>query len=393
MALSAMTVAINDPYTIYVDKEALKKIESNLTSQYSGIGIHIRRDLARDGLLCVAPIKGSPAYKVGMKANDLITEIRREVDADGNPLKSEAEKVISTKGMKMDDALKLILGKPGVPVTVVVEREGEKEPKLFTIKRGRVSLETVLGVKRDAHDDWEYWIDDENRIAYVYITQFGPQTFAELRRVVEKCNRLGMKGMVLDLRFNPGGMLSAALQISDLFVKDGLLLTVKPRVGQEEEYYDQGYGNFDGFPMAVLINGSSASASEIVSACLQDHYRATVIGERSYGKGSVQTIEKFSPTDGEFKFTTARYFPPKGRNIDKHSTSGKPEDEWGVLPNEGFEVKLTREEKNDLAEHFRDLELLKKPEVKEGKGPLKDKQLEKALEFLRKKIGEGTAKK
>jgi C-terminal peptidase prc len=214
-----------------------------------------------------------------------------------------------------------------------------------------------------------------------------------LAAVVSKCSRLGMKGMVLDLRFNPGGMLSAALQISDLFVKDGLLLTVKPRVGQEEEYYDQGYGNFTGFPMAVLINGSSASASEIVSACLQDHYRATVIGERSYGKGSVQTIEPFADTKGEFKFTTARYFPPKGRNIDKHSTGGKPEDEWGVLPNEGFEVKLTREERTELAEHFRDLELLKKPEVKEGKAPFKDKQLEKALEFLKKKIGEESAKK
>lgn len=387
MALMMMTFGLNDPYTVYLDKETVKKNESGWKANFSGIGIHIRRDMARDGLLCVAPIKGSPAYKAGMKAGDLITEVRRDVDAEGKPITDEKEKVISTKGMKMDDALKLILGKPGVPVTVIVEREGEKAPLTFTINRGRVSLETVLGVKRDAKDDWTYWIDEDNKIAYVYMTQFGPQTYTELKRVVESCNRLGMKGMVLDLRHNPGGMLSAALMISDMFIESGKIVTVKPRVGREENYYDEGYGEFTKFPMAVLVNGNSASASEIVSAALQDYGRAVVIGERSYGKGSVQTIEKFGPTQGEFKFTTARYFPPLGRNIDKLSTPGKPEDEWGVKPNDGYEVKLSREEKQDLAELLRDKELLKKPEVKEGKAPFKDTQLDKALDYLRKEIG------
>jgi C-terminal peptidase prc len=259
-----------------------------------------------------------------------------------------------------------------------------------------VSLETVLGVKRDDKDDWDYWLDEENRIAYVYLTQFGPNTFGELKRTVEKLTRLGMKGMVLDLRYNPGGLLGAALMISDMFVEDGLLLEVKPRVGRPERHYDQGFGQFTAFQMAVLVNGSSASASEIVSGVLKDYGRAAVFGERTYGKGSVQTVEKFDPTGGEFKMTTAKYYPPLGQNIDKMTSGGKPEDEWGVMPDKGNEVKASREEKQELAELLRDKELIdhrEKPEKAEKKAAFKDKQLDAALEYLKGKVGAKTAKK
>ncbi|MGL4420425.1 MAG: S41 family peptidase, partial [Gemmataceae bacterium] len=391
MALMMLTASLNDPYTVYFDRAMIKKEESKLRGQFSGVGIQIRRDLARDGLLVVSPIKNSPAYRAGVLAGDLIVEVRREVDPLGKPLTSEAEKVISTRGMKTEQALDIILGKPGVPVTIVIEREDEKgksEQKSFTIERGRVSMETVLGVKRDVKDDWEYTIDAENKIAYVYLTQFGPQTYQELKRVVEKMSRLGMKGLVLDLRYNPGGLLGAALMISDMFVENGLLLSVRPRVGQEEKHYDRGFGNFLNFPMAVIINGQSASASEVVSACLQDFGRVKIVGERSYGKGSVQTIEKFELTGGEFKMTTARYFPPLDRNIDRLSTGGKPEDEWGVNPDKDFEVTLTREEKQDLADHLRDKELISRKDLpsKTDKKPFQDKQLEKALSYVRDEI-------
>ncbi len=391
LALGAMAQAIEDPYTVYVDKETMKKEESRWRSQYSGIGVHIRRDLARDGVLVVSPIKGSPAYKAGMRAGDLIVEVRRELDPDGKPLAEGAPKVISLKGLKIDKAMEVILGKPGTPVTVVVEREGEKEPIVYDLNRGRVSLETVLGVQRDDKDEWKFLVDEQNKIGYVYLTQFGPQTAGELLQVLDKLSQQDMKGFVLDLRFNPGGALGGALTVSDMFLESGLLLKIKPREGEEEKYYDKknprlNY-NRSKFPMAVLVNGGSASASEIVSQALQDYDRAVVVGERSYGKGSVQTVDPFDRTGGVFKMTTARYFPPFGRNIDKRSTPGKPDDEWGVMPSKGFEVPLTREERQDLAEFLLDKEHIKRNTSEAAKKPpIKDKQLEKALEYLRKEI-------
>jgi carboxyl-terminal processing protease len=402
LALAALAESLEDPYTVYVDRETMKKEESRWRSQYSGIGIHIRRDLARDGLLVVSPIKGSPAYKAGIRAGDLIVEVRRDSDPDGKPLPSEAERVISMKGMKTDKAIEIILGKPGVPITVVVEREGEKEPIVYDLQRGRVSLETVLGVKRNEKDEWNHYIDDQSKIGYVYLTQFGPQSAPELLRVITKLSKDGAKGFILDLRFNPGGALGGALSVSDMFLESGLLLKIKPRQGKEERYYDQGAAemNFNRtkFPMAVLVNGGSASASEIVAQTLQDYDRAIIIGERSYGKGSVQTVDPFDATDGVFKMTTARYFPPLGRNIDRRSTTGKPEEEWGVVPSKGFEIKLSREERQELAELLLDKEHIKRKDdpKKAGKPPFKDRQLEAALEYLRKEIsakGAGPAKK
>lgn len=392
LALGAMAESIGDPHTRYYDKETIKKEESRLRSEYSGIGVHIRRDLARDGILVVSPIKGSPAYNAGMKAGDLIIEVRREVDPDGLPLKEGMPKVVSLRGVKTEKAIETILGKPGTPVSIVVEREGATEPIVLDINRGRVSLETVFGVSRDEKDDWKFMLDDTNKIGYVYIGQFGPRTADELLRVLQQLSARGMKGFVLDLRFNPGGSLGGALDISDAFIESGLILKVTPRVGKEERYYDRGDPamnfNRSKFPMAVLINGGSASASEIVSSVMQDYDRATIIGERTYGKGSVQQVDPFSPTGGVFKLTTARYFPPLGRNIDKRSTPGKPEDEWGVSPNKGFEIKLSREETADLAEALYDKEHIGKLATpgKAAKPPFKDRQLDAATEHLRKEI-------
>jgi carboxyl-terminal processing protease len=401
LGLAAMAQSLEDPYTVYVDKETMKKEESRWRSQYSGIGVHIRRDLARDGLLVVSPIKGSPAYKAGLRAGDLITEVRRELDPDGKPLPEGAPKVISLKGMKTDKAIEIILGKSGTPITVVVEREGEKEPIVYDLQRGRVSLETVLGVTRDDKDEWKFFIDEQNKIGYVYLSQFGLQTAGELLAVVNRLVKNDMKGLVLDLRYNPGGALGGALTVSDMFLESGLLLKIKPREGKEERHYDQSDPrlnfNRSKFPMVVLINGGSASASEIVAQALQDYDRAVVVGERTYGKGSVQTVDPFDRTGGVFKMTTARYFPPFGRNIDKRSTSGKPEDEWGVVPNKGFEVPLTREERQELGEFLLDKEHIRRNSSEASKKPpIKDKQLEKALEYLRKEIsakGAAPAKK
>jgi C-terminal peptidase prc len=392
---------LKDPYTTYYDQDLIKKMDAPLRGVFSGIGVSIRRDLVRDGLLVVTPIKGSPAYKAGLKAGDLIVEIKRDVDPRGEPLKPDDARVISTRGMKIEKALDVILGKVGVPITIVVERDaadGKTERKEFTIKRGRVAMETVLGLKRDEKDNWTYYADEENKIGYVCLTQFSPNTAYELDTAIRKMQRTGLKGLVLDLRFNPGGLLSEAIKVSDLFLEDGLIVSVRyrranERHNQEERFYDRGFGAYTGFPVTVLVNGSSASASEIVSAALRDHERATIVGERTYGKGSVQDVIDFAPTSGQIKMTTARYFPPLDENIDKHSTPGKPEDEWGVRPSKGFEVKLSREQQQELAEHFRNREIIpnRLNPGKEAK-PFKDVQLEKAVEYIRGKVGATASK-
>jgi len=268
-------------------------------------------------------------------------------------------------------------------VKVTVEREGAEKPLEFEITRGRVEVETVLGVRRKSNDSWEYFLDPEYKIAYIHITQFSRNTYRDLQSTIADLRKKGLKGLVLDLRFNPGGLLPSAVNICDMFIDDGLIVTVRPRVGDPEPYFGRHEKSYLGFPMVVLVNGHSASASEIVSACLQDHRRAVVIGERSYGKGSVQSVQKFDR--GEMKLTIATYWRPNGKNIHRASTSGKDSDEWGVMPSAGFEVKQSPKERYELEEHLKDLEIIQphgKP-VKEAKTDYRDRQLDKALEYLR----------
>jgi carboxyl-terminal processing protease len=195
-----------------------------------------------------------------------------------------------------------------------------------------------------------------------------------------------IKGLVLDLRFNPGGLLTSAVKVSDLYIDDGLIVSIRPRAGREVRYTGFHDGSYLDFPMVCMVNGQSASGSEIVAACLQDHKRAVILGERSYGKGSVQNIQDFE--GGEIKLTTASYWRPNGKNINKSSTSGKDEEEWGVVPDKGFELKLSRKETEELYEHQEDAKVIPRKDrtVGKPKAEFKDRQLDKALEYLRDQI-------
>src|SRR5262249_42860036 len=161
---------------------------------------------------------------------------------------------------------------------------------------------------------------------------------ADMQEALTKLDKEGVKGLILDLRFNPGGLLDSAVKISDLFIDDGLIVTIRPRIGREQNYGGESEGSYLNFPMVCLVNGGSASGSEIVAAALQDHKRAIVMGERSYGKGSVQNIQPFSSTGGEIKLTTASFWRPSGKNLNKSSTKGKDDEGWGVRPDKGHEV-------------------------------------------------------
>jgi C-terminal peptidase prc len=381
-----MVTANLDPYTVYIDQDTKRKESPQLRGEFEGIGIQIRRVASKDALLVVTPIKGSPAYKAGIKTGDLITEVETDQDENGHKLK--APKTFSTQGMKTETAVKHILGDPGSKVKVTVQREGASQPMQFDIARGRVMVETVLGVNRRSDDSWDFMLDPESKIGYIHLTQFAPNSYKDMEEAVKKLQKSGLKGLVLDLRNNPGGMLTSAVQISDMFIDDGLIVTIKPRVGQEASYGGTSEGSYLDFPMVCLVNDGSASGSEIVAACLQDHKRAVILGERSYGKGSVQNVQPFPSTGGEIKLTTASFWRPNGKNLNKSSTKGTEDEDWGVRPDSGYVVKIPPKERFELDVHLHDLEVIpnrdgpKKDEAKE----FKDKQLDAAMEYLRSQI-------
>jgi carboxyl-terminal processing protease len=378
-----------DDYTTYIDKEKVPDVEKDLDGRFRGIGVIIRRDIARDGLLVVSPIRGSPAYKAGILAGDLITEIIRESDEKGKPF--EKPEVTSTKGMETQDAVKLIMGLPTTKLKLKIEREGEKEPITKELARDTVTVESVHGWKRDPKDDsWDYYVDPKNKIAYLHMSQFSRYTDEEMLAILKKLQKDGVKGLVLDLRFNPGGYLDVVVGICDMFIDDGVIVSVRPGNSRANERTLRGHseGSYLNFPMVVLVNDGSASASEILAACVQDHGRAVVMGERSFGKGSVQNVEKFPLTGGKIKMTTATFWPPSGRNLNKASTTGKDEEDWGVRPDKGYELKLETAEKNELFDRLYNWGNIPRRDLpeKEAKKEFKDRQLDMALEYLRGQI-------
>jgi C-terminal peptidase prc len=376
-SLDAMLAKL-DKHTGYIPPEVVDRFRTDTSGKFRGIGVQIRRNEARDELQVVTPIFNSPSHKAGIKAGDIITGI--VTDPDGKT-------VVPTKGMTTEDAVKIIKGKPGTRVKLVIDREGSEKPLEFTLIRKDIEVESVLGYKRTAKDTWNYVIDPDNKICYVRLTQFSEDTFPELEKVMKKLSKEGIKGFILDLRFNPGGLLDSAIKISDLFIDDGLIVTIRHRDGTETSYVGRTDGSYTTFPMVCLINSGSASASEIVSACLQDHGRAIIMGSRSFGKGSVQTIHPFD-NQSIVKLTTATFWRPSGRNLNKSSTKGRDEDEWGVTPNKGYETKLSKKEENDLFDHQRDSEIIRgsPPPTNEAKSDFNDRQLEMALEYLRGQI-------
>ncbi|WP_020472111.1 S41 family peptidase [Zavarzinella formosa] len=378
-----------DDYTSYFDKEKVEDLNKDIDGKFTGIGVQIRRDISRDGLVVVTPIRNSPAYKAGVLTGDLITEIIRETDGKG--VKLDPVQVTTTKGMETTDAVKLILGLPGTKVKLKIDREGSKDPLILEITRGLVEVESVYGYKRNEKDDsWDFYIDPKNKIAYIHLTQFARNSAIDMLKAVKQLQKDGVRGVILDLRFNPGGFLDVAVSICDMFIDDGVIVSVRPENKQEKERTIKGRheGSYLDFPMVCLVNEGSASGSEILSACLQDHNRAVVMGERSYGKGSVQNVEPFAPTGGKIKLTTATFWPPSARNLNKASTSGKEEEDWGVRPDKGFELKLERAEKDELFDRIYNWGGIPRRDIspKEKPKEFKDRQLEMALDYLRNQI-------
>jgi len=384
IALQRMMASVKDTYSTYFDPAMKDEADKRMSGKFVGIGVSIRKDPKTDYLLVITPLKGSPAYKAGIRAGDLITTVTLDVDRDGKPL--EKPEIVHTRGLNVNEAVKKISGKPRTKVKVTVERPGEEKPRDFEITRAQIEMESVLGHHRKKDDDWSYFIDEKEKIGYIRLTQFVRKSGIEMAAALKELEKAGVKGLVLDLRFNPGGLLTTAREITDMFIDDGVIVSIRPREGKEEKLGGFSEGSKLKFPIACLVNGGSASGSEILSAALQDHHRAVIVGERSFGKGSVQNVVPFG--GGEIKLTTASFWRPSGKNLNKASTKGRDEDEWGVLPDPGFEVKLTAKETDDLEEAMKESETIY-PQAgasKKTAPEFKDKQLDKALDYLRNQI-------
>lgn len=353
-----------DQHSNYIDPDEIERFNTDVESEFGGIGIQV--NVEGDWITVISPIVGSPAYRGGIEAGDAIFKIDDK----------------SAKGMKLDDAVKLMKGKIGTTVEVSVRRRNGDIDKL-TLNRELVRVQTVLGDTRNSDDSWNFMYDSDDKIGYIRMTAFGRHTTEELKKSLEQLKAKEVKGLVLDLRFNPGGLLSSAIDICDLFISEGKIVSTEGRNAPKREWSAHTKGTYEGFPMVVLVNQFSASASEIVSACLQDHDRAVVIGERSFGKGSVQNIIELEGGKSALKLTTAGYLRPSGKNIHRFEDA-TDEDEWGVKPNEGFEVKVDSDVLSTILHNRRERDIINKEA--DPIPAAKDPQLDKALEYLRKQL-------
>jgi carboxyl-terminal processing protease len=328
-----------DPYSNYIGPEDLGRFKTSVENQFGGIGIQIGVD--EGGLKIISPLIGTPAYRAGLEAGDTILEI------DGK----------STEGIRVDEAVKRLKGDADTKVTLTVRHADSTEPETVTIKREVIHVETILGDRRKSDDSWDFMLDHDRHIGYIRLSAFSRDTAEDLKKALVELQNEGLKGLILDLRFNPGGLLTSAIEVSDLFVANGRIVSTEGRNIPERTWDAQKEGTFEGFPMVVLVNHFSASASEIVSACLQDHKRAVIIGERTWGKGSVQNVIELEGGKSALKLTTAAYRRPSGKNIHRFPDA-KETDEWGVKPDDGMEVHLSTLQTTRLFKHRHDRDIL-----------------------------------
>ena len=396
-----------DPHSVYLNEKNLKQFETESEGSYTGVGILLGGLDPTTKLLRIEyPMPGGPAYQEGVLANDLIAKIGAD----------------STEGMTNEDARKRILGEPGTKVTLTIRRAGHSPPEFpVTVARARIPSHTVSGVSRRADDPnkWNWFVDPQNKIALVRIRNFNPSdsgfnelTAKELKAAVEEIEAAGGRGLVIDLRDNPGGLLSQAIEVVDTFLTEGTIVTTKDRRGGEKTYKAHESGTMfmpaAQKPIAVLVNGNSASASEIVAAALQDNHRAAIVGERSYGKGSVQSLFRLAPDQkSAVKLTTQTWWRPSGKNMDRLGAPKDHPNEWGVTPDPGLEAPTT-----DIVRLRYEFEMEKlkfvagRPDLvgpnppksslqvpkKDGKAlwdesqPFEDRQLNRALDHLKLKL-------
>jgi carboxyl-terminal processing protease len=368
-----------DEHTAFISRESLTELREGLDQKFGGIGIEVTLDPATKELTVLSPIVGTPAYEAGLRSGDKIVAI------DGQ----------STKGFSLSDAVKKMRGGLGEKVTLQIIRRGQAQPLDVVMTRAPIPVESVRGEARRADGSWDFLLTEHPQIGYIRLSNFGERTAEEMTAAVESLQAQGARALILDLRDNPGGLLPAAISVCELFVPQGsVIVTTRGRNGGvQEKFVSLSPPRFTG-PMVVLVNRFSASASEIVAACLQDYGRAKIVGERSFGKGTVQKIHEVEGGRGVLKLTTCSYWRPSERNINRLSQSSD-NDDWGVRPDKGFERKMTDTEMLKWHERRRQRDILP-PQLDEDRPDflqvkpddlgLLDPQLKLAVRYLAEQL-------
>ncbi len=375
-----------DPYSSYIKPAEMDALRQSVENQFSGIGVRLARSGGR--LMVMNVIAGTPAFQAGLAAGDEIRAIEGR----------------STEGASLEEVVQRIKGPVGTNVRLTIQPASEPETRQLSIRRDVIHIETVVGLERRKDGSWQFMLDPERCVGYVHITLFGRETALELKRIVQQLRQEGLQGLIIDLRFNPGGLLQSAIDVADLFVAEGRIVSIIGRNTRPRKVTATREGSLVGFPIAVLVNRFSASGSEILAACLQDHSRAAIVGERTWGKGSVQNVIELENGKSALKLTTSRYVRPNGENI--HRASGaKDSDSWGVEPDTGLEIALNQEEISRLLLERRRRDLADVPTAgddddagasgnapSDAETPLtNDRQLLQALAYVHEKLSERSA--
>ena len=327
-----------DDFSTVIWPEEVAGFSRNTQGNFSGIGVQISK---RDGrLIVVSPLENTPAMKAGLKAGDVIAQV------DGK----------STGTWSLNRAVQEITGPRGTKVSLSIERPGEPEPLQYDITRDKIEIESIRGWAHKPGGGWDYWIDPVDRIGYVRLSQFIPQSAEDLDAAVKQMQADGpIKGLILDLRFNPGGLLSSAVDVADRFIIDGpIVSTIDGDKHHSAPHKASRWDTYPAFDMVVLVNQGSASASEIVSGALQDYHRATIIGTRSFGKGSVQDLFPLTLNGSAYlKLTTQYYMLPSNRIIHR-----KPHAKtWGIQPD--LEVDMTTRQIADALKLRQEIDVIR----------------------------------
>ena len=327
-----------DAFTGMIWPSDVEEFNKTTQGEFSGVGIQIQSD--EDGSLkVVSPLEDSPAYKSGIKAGDIITHINGK----------------NAKGITLNQAVKTITGPKGTTVVLTVQSPSGKS-KEYTIRRETIKVASVKGWLHRPGGGWEYFVDPENKIAYLRMTNFTKDTAKELDRALDEMQLKGARGVILDLRYNPGGLLTAATDVTDKFLRNGDIVSTRPERDNgnvQTVARARADGGDTTLPLVILVNQYSASASEIVSGALKDHNRALVVGERTFGKGSVQMLFPLSDRTAYLKLTTSHYYLPAGRCIHREETS----QEWGVDPD--VTVEMTPEQMRAAIDARQELDILR----------------------------------